>query len=92
MADVSDGLLIDAARMADASGLAVAIELDAVPLSAEARGFAGEDREARLAAATAGDWITSTCVSICDGSETMKPVDENSDVSCVLMSRRLLDE
>ena len=54
MADVSDGLLIDALRIADASGLAVAIDLDAVPLSSEARGF-GDDRMARLAAVTAGD-------------------------------------
>ncbi|WP_347270867.1 thiamine-phosphate kinase [Rhizorhabdus histidinilytica] len=54
MADVSDGLLIDAARIADASGLAVAIDLDAVPLSDEARAF-GSDRAARIAAATAGD-------------------------------------
>ncbi|MCZ4341715.1 thiamine-phosphate kinase [Sphingomonadaceae bacterium G21617-S1] len=54
MADVSDGLLIDAGRIAAASGLAVTIDLDAVPLSDEARGF-GEDRAARLAAVTAGD-------------------------------------
>jgi thiamine-monophosphate kinase len=33
MMDVSDGLLIDAARMALASGLAVAIDLAAIPLS-----------------------------------------------------------
>lgn len=55
MMDVSDGLLIDAMRMAGASGLAVAIDLDSVPLSAEARIHGGEDRAARLAAATAGD-------------------------------------
>lgn len=55
MADVSDGLLIDAARMADASGLAVAIDLDAVPLSADAVACAGDGRATRLAAATAGD-------------------------------------
>jgi len=54
MADVSDGLLIDAGRIADASGLGVTIDLDAVPLSDEARAF-GTDRAARLAAATAGD-------------------------------------
>jgi thiamine-monophosphate kinase len=52
---VSDGLLIDATRMAQASGLAVAIDLDAVPLSADYRGFRGQDRAARMAAATAGD-------------------------------------
>jgi len=55
MADISDGLLIDARRMADASGLAVDIDLDAVPLSREAIALAGSDRRARLAAATAGD-------------------------------------
>jgi thiamine-monophosphate kinase len=55
MADVSDGLLIDAGRIAAASGLAVAIDLDAVPLSADLRNVAGDDRPARLAAATAGD-------------------------------------
>ncbi|TPG19986.1 thiamine-monophosphate kinase [Sphingomonas koreensis] len=55
MMDVSDGLLIDAARMAEASALALTIDLAAVPLSADYRAFAGDDRAARLAAATAGD-------------------------------------
>ena len=51
MMDVSDGLLIDAARMALASGLAVTIDLARVPLSTAYRDFSGD----RLAAATAGD-------------------------------------
>ncbi len=55
MMDVSDGLLIDAARMAAASGLAVRVELAAVPLSDAYRAMAGMTRAARLAAATAGD-------------------------------------
>ena len=55
MMDVSDGLLIDAAQMAVASGLAVTIDLAALPLSADYSAFAGKDREARMAAATAGD-------------------------------------
>jgi thiamine-monophosphate kinase len=55
MMDVSDGLLIDAARMAEASGLALTIDLDAVPLSDEAVALAGDDRAARLAAASSGD-------------------------------------
>lgn len=54
MMDVSDGLLIDAGRLAAASGCGVKINLDALPLSAEARLF-GADRAARLRAATAGD-------------------------------------
>jgi len=52
MMDVSDGLLIDAGRMAEASGCAVAIALDTVPLSAPYLALKGE---ARLEAATAGD-------------------------------------
>lgn len=55
MMDVSDGLLIDAARMAAASELSAEIDLSMIPLSAEYRAFAGDDRSARLAAATAGD-------------------------------------
>jgi thiamine-monophosphate kinase len=55
MMDVSDGVLIDAGRMATASGLAVAIELAALPLSLDYLAFAGADFAAHLAAATAGD-------------------------------------
>ncbi len=55
MADISDGLLIDAGRMAAASGLALTIDLAAVPLSAALIAVAGQGRAARLAAATAGD-------------------------------------
>jgi thiamine-monophosphate kinase len=51
MMDVSDGLLIDARRMADASGCAVTIDLAAVPLSPDYAAWSGD----RLAAATAGD-------------------------------------
>ncbi len=55
MMDVSDGLLIDASRLADASGLGVRIDLNAVPLSADYLTHRGGDRAARLAAVTAGD-------------------------------------
>ena len=55
MMDVSDGLLIDAARMAQASGLAVTNDLACVPLSPAYIAHAGEDRAARLTAASAGD-------------------------------------
>ncbi|MEN2748919.1 thiamine-phosphate kinase [Sphingomonas sp. T9W2] len=51
MMDVSDGLLIDASRMAAASGLSVTINLATVPLSDALRTF-GHDA---LTAATAGD-------------------------------------
>ncbi|MEG3123876.1 thiamine-phosphate kinase [Sphingomonas sp. GB1N7] len=51
MMDVSDGLLIDAKRMAAASALAVTIDLAAIPLSPAYTAFDGD----RLTAATAGD-------------------------------------
>ena len=55
MMDVSDGLLIDARRMAEASAAALCIDLDAVPLSSAYLSVLGDGPEARLAAATAGD-------------------------------------
>ena len=53
MMDVSDGLLIDAARMADASGLALVI--DDIPLSAALEATRGASTAVQIAAASAGD-------------------------------------
>lgn len=55
MLDVSDGLLIDAVRLAHASAVAVEIDLALMPLSDSYLSLLGGGREARLAAATAGD-------------------------------------
>jgi thiamine-monophosphate kinase len=55
MMDVSDGLLIDAGRLGHASAIGITIELDRVPLSDAYLRSLGEDRPARLRAATAGD-------------------------------------
>jgi thiamine-monophosphate kinase len=55
MMDLSDGLLIDAARMAGASGLVAEIDLALIPLSEGHIEALGEGRAERLAAATAGD-------------------------------------
>lgn len=55
MMDVSDGLLIDSARLAGASGVAVEIDLGLVPLSEPFVAAHGDGLEARLEAATAGD-------------------------------------
>ena len=55
MMDVSDGLLIDAQRMAEASAAALTIELTQIPLSEALLAASGDDRRARLAAASAGD-------------------------------------
>ncbi|MGB3722610.1 MAG: thiamine-phosphate kinase [Pacificimonas sp.] len=53
--DVSDGLLIDAKRLAAASGLAASIDLATVPLSDEAAARLPDTDEGRLTAATSGD-------------------------------------
>lgn len=55
MMDVSDGLLLDARRMARASGCSIAIELDSLPLSSAFVAERGQDLGARLFAATGGD-------------------------------------
>lgn len=53
--DVSDGLCLDAARMAKASGLAVEIAVDRIPLSPEYITACGDDVTARVNAASWGD-------------------------------------
>lgn len=55
MMDVSDGLLIDAHRMAQASGLGVSIDLAKVPISPDFIATFGDDETAVLSAATGGD-------------------------------------
>jgi len=53
--DVSDGLLLDARRMAEASACAMVIHLDALPLSRAFIAERGLMLRARLFAATGGD-------------------------------------
>ena len=55
MMDISDGLLIDARRLAQASGCGAEIDLDSVPLTDAFVRARGADLEARLFAATGGD-------------------------------------
>jgi thiamine-monophosphate kinase len=55
MMDVSDGLLLDALRLAQASGCAAEIDLAAIPLSDAFTLARGKDLDARLFAATGGD-------------------------------------
>jgi len=55
MMDVSDGLLLDARRLAEASGCAIGIEVDSLPLSSAFVAERGPALEARLFAATGGD-------------------------------------
>ena len=55
MMDVSDGLLLDASRLAQASNCRAAIALDAFALSPAFTALRGDTRDARLFAATGGD-------------------------------------
>jgi thiamine-monophosphate kinase len=55
MMDVSDGLLIDLAKLCSASRCGAEIELDLLPLSSAFVAERGQDRRDRLFAATAGD-------------------------------------
>jgi thiamine-monophosphate kinase len=55
MMDISDGLLLDARRMAEASRCAITIDVDQLPLSSAFVAERGSGLEARLFAATAGD-------------------------------------
>jgi thiamine-monophosphate kinase len=55
MMDVSDGLLLDADRMASASKACFEIDITAIPLSAAYRAYRGDSRDSRLQAASWGD-------------------------------------
>jgi len=55
MMDVSDGLLLDARRMAQASRCSITIELEKLPLSEAFIAGRGEELAARMFAATGGD-------------------------------------
>jgi thiamine-monophosphate kinase len=58
MMDVSDGLLLDARRMADASRCTIAIDLGAIPLSSAFVAERGQELGSRLFAASGGDDYT----------------------------------
>jgi thiamine-monophosphate kinase len=55
MMDISDGLLIDCLRLAQASRCAAEIDMDALPLSTAFIAERGDHLDARLFAATGGD-------------------------------------
>jgi thiamine-monophosphate kinase len=55
MMDVSDGLLLDTHRLAEASGCCANIEVDLIPLSTAFVGERGDSLDSRLFAATGGD-------------------------------------
>ncbi|MEW4467968.1 thiamine-phosphate kinase [Parasphingorhabdus sp. JC815] len=55
MMDISDGLLLDAARIAKASEVNLEIDLERIPLSSAFKTVFGDGENARMSAATGGD-------------------------------------
>ncbi len=55
MMDISDGLLLDASRMALASGLALEIDIAAIPLSRDYIACRGDAQDSRMQASSWGD-------------------------------------
>lgn len=55
MMDISDGLLLDAERMAKASAVGISIDLSAIPLSMQYQKQRGNGQDSRLQAASWGD-------------------------------------
>ena len=55
MMDISDGLLLDAERLAAASGVGITIDLSKIPLSQNYRQQRGDGRDSRIQAASWGD-------------------------------------
>lgn len=75
-ADVSDGLVVDALHIAEASGCAVTLDLERMPLSEGARiWLRGQKDEgaARLALATGGDDYALVCAAA-DGAALVRAV------------------
>src|SRR3546814_8345147 len=80
MMDVSDGLLIDAQRMAEASGCRFGLMLEAVPLSAALLAVRPDVVDTRLAAATAGD--DYQLLFVADPAKDRKSTRLNSSHQC----------
>lgn len=55
MMDISDGLLLDATRIAETSGVAMEIDIAKIPLSSEFVAIFGDNLKSRMSAATGGD-------------------------------------
>lgn len=82
-ADVSDGLLADAGRIATAAGVAVRVALDRVPLSSAAASWAvgeGNAEAARLRLATAGDDYEVVCTARPEAVDDLRAAAEAAGV------------
>lgn len=85
MMDVSDGLLIDVQRMSKASGLAMRIELDKVPISDSLRAMLGGGPGGVVAASSAGDDYELLFTAPSDKADDIRAIARNCRVrlSCI---------
>ena len=83
MMDVSDGLLLDARRMAEASRCRIDIDLDALPLSDGFIEFRGDTSAARLFAATAGDDYALLAALPADLDPSTLSLPQGTTIACV---------
>ena len=83
MMDVSDGLLLDASRLAQASGCSAVIDLDALPLSPMFVQERGDDLDARLFAATGGDDYALLCALPPDLDPATLSLPSGTKVACI---------
>ena len=87
MMDVSDGLLIDAARMAAASGVALDIDLARIPLSGALISTLGDGRQVRIEAAIAGDDYELLFAAPEDRSEEIAAISVAAGVAATCIGR-----
>jgi len=83
MMDISDGLLLDASRLAEASGCGLRIDLSQLPLSDAFRAERGSGRDARLFAATGGDDYALLCALAPDRSALTLCKGTHVNIACV---------
>ena len=81
MMDVSDGLLLDARRMAEASSCAIVIDLDQLPLSGAFAAERGSGLQQRLFAATGGDDYTLLAALAADLDPATLPLPEGTRIT-----------
>ena len=83
MMDVSDGLLLDAKRLAEASYCGAAIDLDRVPLSDAFKRERGDTLEERLFAVTAGDDYALLAALAADVEPSTLPLPSGTRMHCI---------
>jgi thiamine-monophosphate kinase len=83
MMDVSDGLLLDARRLAEASGLEAAIDIDALPLSKSFIAERGNTAKARLFAATGGDDYALLAALAPDFDPSTLSLPQRTRITCI---------